>query len=159
MGGGLFNDTGSTLTITDAQVTHNFAIGGFGGLGQGVGGGVYSLGVFVPDGAVIKKNHASTGNDESFPPKAIHGRVAGVEDPAGGPGCRSDPQVFRIVLIDQVLDVAGLLIGEEPARAEGASGALLGKSVESPVGVGRPPAANGLARDPKQVRDLGFGQA
>ena len=66
MGGGLFNDTGSTLTITDAQVTYNFAIGGFGGLGQGVGGGVYSLGVFVPDGAVIEKSHASTGNDDIF---------------------------------------------------------------------------------------------
>jgi len=62
LGGGLFNDTGSTLTITDAQVTYNFAIGGF---GQGVGGGVYSLRVFVPDGAVIKKNHASTGNDDT----------------------------------------------------------------------------------------------
>ena len=40
---------------------------------------------------------------------------------------------------------------------ERASGALLGKSVESPVGVGGPPAANGLAGDPQQVRDLGCG--
>ena len=61
---------------------------------------------------------------------------------------RSDPQVFRVVLIEQVLDVAGLRIGKETSRAEGATGAFLRKGIDSPVGVGGPPAANGLAEDP-----------
>jgi hypothetical protein len=82
-----------------------------------------------------------------------------VADRGATPQGRSDPQVFRVVLIEQVLDVAGLRIGKETSRAEGATGAFLRKGIDSPVGVGGPPAANGLAGDPQQVRELGFGQA
>ncbi len=72
LGGGLLDDSASTLTLTDAIVTYNQALGGAGGLGanggEGVGGGVYSLGTFSFDSAtIIRKNHASTSNDNLFP--------------------------------------------------------------------------------------------
>jgi hypothetical protein len=36
--------------------------------GQGVGGGVYNLGTFLRDAlTVIKKNNASTSNDDVYP--------------------------------------------------------------------------------------------
>jgi hypothetical protein len=42
--------------------------GSGGGAGHGVGGGVYNLGMFDFDAAtIIKKNHASTSNDDRFP--------------------------------------------------------------------------------------------
>ena len=41
---------------------------GGGSNGQGIGGGVYYLGTFTYDGAtVIRKNHASTSNNDIFP--------------------------------------------------------------------------------------------
>ena len=51
---------------------HNEALGGdkgAGGIdGHGVGGGVYNLGTFAADlVSVIKKNDASTSNDDIFP--------------------------------------------------------------------------------------------
>ena len=45
------------------------------------------------------------------------------------------------------------------ARAEGAPGPLLRQGVEALRGVGRPPAADRLARDAEQVGDVGFGEA
>jgi hypothetical protein len=66
-GGGLYNDISSTLTLTGATVEYNLALGGGNG-GLGVGGGVYNLGAFAFDPTtVIKKNHASTSNDDIFP--------------------------------------------------------------------------------------------
>jgi hypothetical protein len=62
---------GSTLTVTGNTITHNEAKGGKregGRDGQGVGGGVYNLGTFAFDiTTVIKKNHASSSNDDIFP--------------------------------------------------------------------------------------------
>jgi hypothetical protein len=44
------------------------AAGTGGSDGQGVGGGVYNVGTFTIDVfSVIKKNHASTSNNEIFP--------------------------------------------------------------------------------------------
>ena len=67
-GGGLYNGASSTLTLTDATVQFNFAVGGSGrggSDGEGIGGGVYNLGRFAFDPTtVIKKNHASTSNDD-----------------------------------------------------------------------------------------------
>jgi hypothetical protein len=67
----LFADTGTTLTLSASQVTLNQALGGHGGGGsdgQGIGGGVYSLGTFSFDPATsIRHNHASTSNDDIFP--------------------------------------------------------------------------------------------
>jgi len=69
-GGGLYNDTGSTLDLTGATVEYNLALGG-GHDGLGIGGGVYSIGTLTPSHVtkvnVIKKNHASTGDDNIFP--------------------------------------------------------------------------------------------
>ena len=74
LGGGLYNGASSTLTLTGATVEHNFAIGGSAGCsgseGDGIGGGVYAdpLGTFTYDAfTVIKKNHASTSNDDIGP--------------------------------------------------------------------------------------------
>jgi hypothetical protein len=73
LGGGLYNDASSTLTLTRATADHNFAIGGSSGCGgsegDGIGGGVYAdpLGTFTYDAfTVIKKNHASTSNVNIF---------------------------------------------------------------------------------------------
>ena len=70
-GGGLAIQTGSSATANGSTITHNQALGGQGGAGgadgQGIGGGVYSLGTFAFDSlTVIKKNHASTSNDDIF---------------------------------------------------------------------------------------------
>jgi hypothetical protein len=72
LGGGLYNDATATLTVTASRVTHNEAEGGEEGTGgsdgMGVGGGVYNLGTFTRDVfTVIKKNHASSSNNDVFP--------------------------------------------------------------------------------------------
>jgi len=71
LGGGIYEDAHSTLTLKGVTVEHNRAIGGEGddggNDGQGIGGGVYNLGTFTYDATtVIKHNHASTSNDDIF---------------------------------------------------------------------------------------------
>ena len=64
-GGGAFNDGYSSLTLTSSTVAMNDANGGNGGMG--IGGGIYDLGLFNFDlFTVIRKNHASTSNDDIF---------------------------------------------------------------------------------------------
>ena len=65
-------DNRGTLTVSDSTITHNKARGGEGddggSDGHGVGGGVYNLGTFASDiVSVVKKNEASTSNDDIFP--------------------------------------------------------------------------------------------
>jgi hypothetical protein len=72
-GGGLFNDTGATATVTTSTIVGNQAQGGDAGdggsAGQGIGGGVYNLGTFELDAAsIVVGNHASTSNDNVFGP-------------------------------------------------------------------------------------------
>ncbi len=76
LGGGVYNDGStslgvSSLTVTGSSITHNLAIGGVGddgSDGQGIGGGVYTLGTFHFDAfTIIRKNHASTSNNDLFP--------------------------------------------------------------------------------------------
>ena len=55
-----------------------------------------------------------------------------VADREATPQGRSDPQVFRIVLIDQVLDVAGLLMGEENSPSRGGVRGAAWKRASSP---------------------------
>ena len=70
-GGGFYNSKSANLT--DSIIEYNLALGGEAGSGgsdgQGIGGGVYNLGVFAfdPTTTVIKKNHASTSNDNIGP--------------------------------------------------------------------------------------------
>jgi hypothetical protein len=80
LGGGLYNDGStafgvSSLTVTGSTITHNQAVGGEGddggSAGQGVGGGAYlaaggsaCFDAFTT--AHVKRNHASTSNDDLF---------------------------------------------------------------------------------------------
>ena len=71
-GGGLFVGTDASVSLTGSTITKNHANGGSGSGGgsdgEGIGGGVYSLGTFTFDATTtIKKNHASTSNDDIFP--------------------------------------------------------------------------------------------
>ena len=68
----MLNRAGNSATVHHSRITHNKALGGEEGSGgsdgHGVGGGVYNLGIFTFDAStVIKKNHASTSNDDIFP--------------------------------------------------------------------------------------------
>jgi len=74
-----------------------------------------------------------------------------VTDGATVPQRRGDTQVFGCFLVQESLDVAGLLVGEESARTEGTPGPLMWQRVESVGCVGRPPAADSLPRDAEQV--------
>jgi hypothetical protein len=72
LGGGLAIVAGSSATVSDSRIEHNSALGGHKGQGgvdgHGIGGGVYNLGAFTFDMATaIRKNHASTSNDNIFP--------------------------------------------------------------------------------------------
>jgi hypothetical protein len=72
LGGGLAVQAESKATVGTSTITLNQAVGGTKGAGgsngHGVGGGVYSPGMFDVDVfSVIKKNHASTSNDDIFP--------------------------------------------------------------------------------------------
>jgi hypothetical protein len=63
LGGGIYNDATSTLTLTASSVTKNQANGS-----PGIGGGVYNIGKFSFDAlTVIKDNHASTSGDDIGP--------------------------------------------------------------------------------------------
>jgi uncharacterized protein (TIGR03118 family) len=77
-GGGIYNDGNSpfgvsSLTVTGSTITHNEAKGGEGedggSDGQGIGGGLYLAAggiVCIDTTTVVKKNHASTSNDDIF---------------------------------------------------------------------------------------------
>jgi hypothetical protein len=72
LGGGLAISAGSSATVSDSTVENNLALGGAAGsggsAGHGVGGGVHNDGTFMFDAlTLIKKNHASTSNDDIFP--------------------------------------------------------------------------------------------
>jgi hypothetical protein len=63
LGGGAFNDATSSLALTKTLVTLNQADGS-----PGIGGGVYTLGMFAYDAqTLIILNHASTGGDNIGP--------------------------------------------------------------------------------------------
>ena len=78
LGGGIYDDGSSAvgisaLTITGSTITHNDADGGEEGArgsdGQGIGGGLYLAAggiVCIDATTVVKKNHASTSNDNVF---------------------------------------------------------------------------------------------
>ncbi len=78
LGGGLAvqarsstSQVGPSAKFTNSTLTGNLALGGFslfGTGGDGLGGGIYNLGTINIDPmTVIKKNHASTSNDNIFP--------------------------------------------------------------------------------------------
>jgi hypothetical protein len=70
LGGGLAVQAGSSATVTGSSITHNRALGGEDGAGgkdgHGTGGGVYSAGTFTDLMTIVKKNKASTSNDDLF---------------------------------------------------------------------------------------------
>jgi hypothetical protein len=70
LGGGLAVQSGASATLSASTVTHNQALGGAAGAGgsagHGSGGGVYNLGTFTDLASVVKKNKASTSDDDVF---------------------------------------------------------------------------------------------
>jgi hypothetical protein len=66
LGGGAYNDVGSTLALDICFITENRAKGAPLG-GNGIGGGVYNLGTLTLDLlTVIRNNSASTSNEDVF---------------------------------------------------------------------------------------------
>jgi phospholipase/lecithinase/hemolysin len=70
LGGGLAIQASASASVSDSSITQNKALGGEEGAGgsdgHGIGGGVYNLGTFTDLLSVIKKNRASTSNDNIF---------------------------------------------------------------------------------------------
>ncbi len=66
---------------------------------------------------------------------------------------------FRGILVDQQLDAAGLLIGEQATRPQRVAGAFLRQGVQAVGSVGGPPAADSLQADAEQFGEIGFGVA
>src|SRR2546421_2430047 len=56
----------------------------------------------------------------------------------------SDAQVFGGFAVEQLLQVAGLLVAQCASGAEGASRAFVREGVETPLGIGGPPARDGF---------------
>lgn len=73
LGGGLFNDLGSIMTLDESAVLQNRAQGGKGAPsgndGQGVGGGIYDRSgtLVVSSTTVVAHNDASSSNDDIYP--------------------------------------------------------------------------------------------
>jgi cysteine synthase len=70
-----------------------------------------------------------------------------------------DVQRLGAVVVDLVLKVLSLFVGQGAPRADGTSGAVPGQCVQPLLGVGRPPAGHGLLGDPQQGGDIGFGES
>jgi hypothetical protein len=71
----VYNDATASIRLERSIVTENRASGGDSGAGgsdgEGIGGGVYNLGVFDFDAlTLIFGNHASTSHDDVFDPFA-----------------------------------------------------------------------------------------
>jgi hypothetical protein len=69
LGGGLAIIAGSSATVSASAIEENNALGGAAAAnGQGLGGGVYNLGMFTFDDlTTIRRNRASTGGDDIYP--------------------------------------------------------------------------------------------
>jgi hypothetical protein len=65
-GGGVYNTSGSTITVTDSSITHNLAIGASGSNGgnggNGLGGGFYNEGTASLESVIIEYNLALGGD-------------------------------------------------------------------------------------------------
>jgi hypothetical protein len=76
-----------------------------------------------------------------------------------GPQGSGDAQIPGAVVVDLLLDVAGLILRERPPGTHGAPGPIAGDRVQATGGVSRPPAAHRLPRHPEQVGEVGFGES
>src|SRR5262249_6387456 len=70
-----------------------------------------------------------------------------------------DAQLLGAVVVDLILDAAGLLVRERPAGAHGAAGPVTGEGLQAVIGIGGPPSRDGLAGDPEHLGYLGLGVA
>lgn len=67
LGGGAYNEPLSAIMLDHSSVTDNHANAGDGYNSEGIGGGIYFLGLFEPDVfSMISQNHASTSNNDIF---------------------------------------------------------------------------------------------
>jgi len=80
-------------------------------------------------------------------------------DGTAGPQRRRDAQSLGLMRAQEALQEIGLRVGEDPARTHGASGAALWQGEYAVVGVGGPPATDGLAGDAEEFGDLDFGES
>jgi len=82
-----------------------------------------------------------------------------VADGAARPERGGDAQGFGSVVVDQLLEVAGLRVVEHPAGAGRAAGAVPGQGIPAAAAVGVPPARDGFAGHTEGVGDGGLRQA
>ncbi len=70
LGGGIFDNSGGTLSLNGSIITRNLAVGGTGGTaGDGMGGGIYNLGsLLLGPTTLVLGNFASTSSPNLFPP-------------------------------------------------------------------------------------------
>ena len=57
---------------------------------------------------------------------------------------------------EQLLDVVGLLVGEEPTRTQGSSRPLVGEGIETAARISGPPVADRFAADAQEIREVGL---
>ena len=63
------------------------------------------------------------------------------------------------MVVDQLLDAAGLLVRERPTGAHGAAGPVAGEGIQAVIGIGGPPPRDGLSGHAEQFGHLGLGVA
>ena len=56
------------------------------------------------------------------------------------------------------MDACSLFVGEGSSRTDGSAGTVVGQGIESAVGIGRPPKANGFAADAQKIGEFGLGE-
>jgi hypothetical protein len=62
-------------------------------------------------------------------------------------------------VVQNVLDVGGLVVAEQTPRAERSAVTWLRQGLQTAVAVGGPPTADGFAGDAEEVGDVGLGEA
>src|SRR5262249_27263390 len=87
--------------------------------------------------------------------RAARSLAAQVPDGAAAPQRGRDAQRLGAVRTQQLPDVAGLLVGEKAARAQGPSRAVLGERLQAALEVGTPPARDRFAADAEEIRHVG----
>ncbi len=55
--------------------------------------------------------------------------------------------------------MCSLFVGQSASGSDGSSGTVVGQGIQSAVGIGRPPTANGFAADAEKVGEFGLGEA
>jgi hypothetical protein len=111
VGGGVFNEPGASLTVTDSSFTNNQAVGG---TGFGFGGGIFNLGTASVSGAKFSGNIAAGG-------------AFALANGAGGQGGAIDCQNNATLTVD-----SSTFTGNQ--ATQGTSNLAVGAAIDSEVG-------------------------